>query len=77
VEVDIGQQVLAPDPEGTAMIRATVVAFGDPIDAVEETTVEGKPVMRDVAIIRYDEGTQEGFTGRCRYELLQPIEGRV
>ena len=77
MEVEVGQQVLAPTSDGDGMIRATVVAFGEPSDAVEETTVEGMPVKRDVAIIRYDEGTQEGFPGRCRYELLKPIENRA
>lgn len=71
MEVEIGQQVLVPDPGGDGMIKATVVEFGELSDAVD-MMVEGKPVKRDVAIIRYDEGDREGMTDRCRYDLLKP-----
>jgi hypothetical protein len=72
MEVKIGQQVLAPNPDGEGMIKATVVGIGEQTDAVE-IMIEGKPVKRDVAFIRYDEGKREGTADRCRYDLLKPL----
>jgi hypothetical protein len=72
VAIEIGQQVLARDPDGDGMVKVTVVESGEPSDAVE-MTVEGKPIKRDVAIIRYDEGGREGLTNRCRDNLLKPV----
>jgi hypothetical protein len=72
MEVAIGQKVLAPNPEGEGQVLATVVAFGEPEDGVE-VMIEGKPVKRDVAIVQYEEGEQEGFTDRVLYCRLAPV----
>jgi hypothetical protein len=80
MEVEIGQQVLVPHRNGEGMFRATVVAYGEPADAAEENTVErrplkrGRPLKRDVAIIRYDEGELEGTYGKVRYDLIAPAD---
>lgn len=73
VEVAIGQKVRVPNPSGEGLVRATVVAFGEPGDAID-VMIEGKPVPRDVAIVRYEEGEHEGFTGRVLYERIEPAE---
>ncbi len=72
MDVKVGQRVYVPDPDGGRALLATVVALGEPDDAVE-ILVDGKPVRRDVAIIRYAEGEREGFTDSVRYELLSAI----
>lgn len=72
MEVQIGQRVYVPNPDGGRRVLATVVQFGEPDDA-EEVLVEGRPTKRDVAIVQYEEGRLEGFTARIRYDLLSPI----
>ncbi len=66
--VEIGQEIYVPDPDGKP-VRATVLAFGEPSDAVE-IVIEGKLVKRDVAIVRHEEGESNGFTARVPYDLI-------
>ena len=69
VEVEIGQTVYVPDPDGQP-VRGTVIARGQPADAVE-INVDGHAVKRDVAIVRHEEGQSEGFIARVPYEDLK------
>jgi hypothetical protein len=69
VEVEIGQTVYVPDPAGDP-VRATVIARGQPGDAVE-MNVDGHAVKRDVAIVRHEEGTSQGFVARVPYDDLK------
>ena len=69
VEVEIGQTVYVPDPDGQP-VRGTVIARGQPEDAVE-MNVDGHPVKRDVAIVRHEEGKSQGFIARVPYEDLK------
>jgi hypothetical protein len=48
-----------------------VIEFGSPDDAVD-VMIEGKPVKRDVAIVRYEEGERAGFFGLVPYHLIEP-----
>jgi hypothetical protein len=74
MEVAIGQKVLLPDPEGEGQVLATVVEFGEPDDAIE-VSIEGRRVKRDVVIVQYEEGEQEGFVDRVRYDQFAPAPG--
>lgn len=69
MDVEIGQTVYVPDPEGNP-VRGTVVARGEPGDAVE-MNVEGHAVKRDVAFVRHEEGESEGLIARVPYEDLK------
>jgi hypothetical protein len=69
VNVEIGQTVYVPDPDGDP-VRATVIARGGPGDAVE-MNVDGHAVKRDVAIVRHEEGTSQGFVARVPYDDLK------
>ena len=68
MQVEIGQKVYVPDPDGNP-VRATVTAYGDPHDAVE-VEINGRAMKRDVAIVRHDEGSREGFIARVPYHLI-------
>ncbi|MGI8715203.1 MAG: hypothetical protein ACR2NR_18880 [Solirubrobacteraceae bacterium] len=68
MEVQIDQKVCVPNPDGEPIL-ATVVGFGEPGDAVE-VVIEGKPVKRDVAIVRHEEGENAGFIARVPYQLI-------
>jgi hypothetical protein len=52
-----------------------VVGFGEAGDAVD-VMIEGEPVKRDVAIVQYEEGEQEGTVGRVPYHLISSQQGR-
>ncbi len=69
MEVEIGQTVYVPDPDGQP-VRGTVIARGQPADAVE-MNVDGHVVKRDVAIVRHEEGQSQGFVARVPYEDLK------
>jgi hypothetical protein len=60
-----GAKVWAPSPEGDGEIRAVflAIAVGEPI------TVEG--IDRDAAWISYEEGDDEGATGRVPFYKLR------
>lgn len=68
MQVQIGQKVYVPNPEGERIL-ATVIGFGVPDDAVE-VVIDGKPVKRDVAIVRHEEGESQGFVARVPYHLM-------
>jgi hypothetical protein len=59
MEVEIGQTVYVPDPDGNP-VRATVIARGEPGDGIE-MNVDGHAVERDVAIVRHEEGKSQSF----------------
>lgn len=69
MEVEIGQTVYVPDPDGRP-VRGTVIARGEPGDAVE-MNVDGHAVSRDVAIVRHEEGESRGFIARVPYDDLK------
>jgi len=69
MEVEIGQTVYVPDPDGNP-VRGTVVARGDPRDAVE-MNVDGHALKRDVAIVRHEAGKSQGFIAHVPYEDLK------
>jgi hypothetical protein len=68
MEVEIGQTVYVPDPDGSP-VRGTVIARGEPGDAVE-MNVDGHAVKRDVAIVRHEEGRSQGFIAHVPYDEL-------
>jgi hypothetical protein len=70
MDVEIGQTVYVPDPDGNP-VRGTVIARGGPGDAVE-MNVEGHAVKRDVAIVRHEEGQSKGFVAHVPYHELKP-----
>jgi hypothetical protein len=70
MEVEIGQTVYVPDPGGNP-VRATVIARGEPGDAVE-MNVDGHAVKRDVAIVRHEAGKSQGFIAHVPYDDLKP-----
>jgi hypothetical protein len=69
MEVEIGQTVYVPDPDGHP-VRGTVIAKGEPGDAVE-MNVDGHTVKRDVAIVRHEEGKSQGFVAHVPYDDLK------
>jgi hypothetical protein len=69
MEVEIGQTVYVPGPEGQS-VRGTVIARGEPGDAVE-MNVDGHAVKRDVAIVRHEEGKSQGFIAHVPYDDLK------
>jgi hypothetical protein len=69
MEVEIGQRVYVPDPNGNP-VRSTVIARGEPGDAVE-MNVDGHAVKRDVAIVRHEEGKSQGFIAHVPYVDLK------
>jgi hypothetical protein len=75
VKVEIGQRVLAPHPED-GMVLATVIAHGEPSDAIE-VLIKGRRRLRKVAILLYHEGDWKGRHRPCAYDLLRPVEERA
>ena len=74
MEVEVGQTVYVPDPDGNP-VRGTVIARGEPGDAVE-MNVDGHAVKRDVAIVRHEQGKSQGFIARVPYiELKATADG--
>ncbi len=69
MEVEIGQTVYVPDPDGNP-VRGTVIARGEPGDAVE-MNVDGHAVKRDVAIVRHEEGKSRRFIAHVPYDELK------
>ncbi len=69
MHVEIGQTVYVPDPDGIR-VRGTVIARGEPGDAVE-MNVDGHAVKRDVAIVRHEEGKSKGFIAHVPYDDLR------
>lgn len=69
MEVEIGQTVYVPDPDGNP-VRGTVIARGEPGDAVE-MNVDGHAVKRDVAIVRHEEGKSQGLIAHVPYDELK------
>jgi hypothetical protein len=69
MEVEIGQTVYVPDPDGNP-VRGTVIARGQPGDAVE-MNVDGHAVKRDVAVVRHEEGKSQGFIAHVPYADLK------
>jgi hypothetical protein len=69
MEVEFGQTVYVPNPDGQP-VRGTVIARGQPEDAVE-MNVDGRAVKRDVAIVRHEEGMSQGFIAHVPYEDLR------
>ena len=69
MDVEIGQTVYVPDADGNP-VRGTVIARGEPGDAVE-MNVDGHEVKRDVAIVRHEEGESQGFIARVPYDDLK------
>lgn len=69
MEVEIGQTVYVPNPDGQP-VRGTVIARGQPADAVE-MNVDGHALKRDVAIIRHEEGKSQGFIAHVPYDDLK------
>jgi hypothetical protein len=70
MEVEVGQEVYVPDPDGNP-VRGTVQGLGEPADAVE-IDIEGKAVKRDIAWVRHDEGQHEGFAAKVPYHEIFP-----
>lgn len=68
MQVQIGQKVYVPNPDGERIL-ARVLAFGESHDAVE-VVIDGKLVKSDVAIVRHEEGESVGFIARVPYHLL-------
>ena len=72
MNVDIGQTVYVPGPDGQP-VRGKVIARGRPADAVE-MNVDGHAVKREVAIVRHQEGQSEGFIAHVPYEDLKATD---
>jgi hypothetical protein len=70
MEVEIGQRVYVPDPDGKPVL-GTVIGRGEPEDAVD-VMIDGQDVKRDVAIVRHEEGPSKGFEARVPYDLIMP-----
>lgn len=75
MDVEVGREYLAPDPDQDGMmIRVKVVGFGGPEDAVEAFEVEGRPIKRDVVWVMYLEGDRDGTTGKVLYEHFKKLD---
>jgi hypothetical protein len=67
-----GQRVMAPSADDSGEVEATLVEGGDPNEPVEvsgDTAGEGT-IKRDVAWVRYDDGTMKAWP----YQRIRPIE---